>query len=534
MTVFTFVLACLVFFVALGFIIYWAFFDDAEDYFYRSLICLIVMSIVPILLPIWNEEVISSSVMYWIAIISSAVTILTVVIYVIQYIFDSVNDFDLRLTPFIIPILLSSFSISYTIVPDFLISNLIEIISCIIGLIGTGVAILSYFSYKKRAKNLKREIYQREQELQYRYRRYNADFARLNSDERFELEKVLTELYMTTKQRRLSTSIALDILRNSELSPDLVHKIMERLFSGNLLEISSVFTLTDFFEELLPEFFAISRKSSRNYSMDIRYYEDFYDKIRHSIITENNKAIDDLNAKLDSLRSYIKNNLGTNIANIPNVDTVGRQDQIRELFHAMETPIATAEMALDTLQDSFDSLNEIQKRKFESISNAIKLIKSILYAYRELTFMNVYSDENTFFSLPEIINSIPELMTQKKTSTILDQRNIPNSIQKYSTNLIVVLLLPLVHNAIEASPNNKTILIDYSKSTENKTITIKNYCKQTPRQVNLDTEGYSSKCNNHIGTGISIVRRISKSVGVDFSLKVNNNKVTAVLTFPNR
>ena len=306
MMVFTFVLACLVFLVALGFIIYWAFFDDAEDYFYRSLICLIVMSIVPILLPIWNEKVFSPSVMYWIAIISSAIAILTVVIYVLRYIFDSINDFNLRLTPFIIPILISFFVIFYTIAPEFLESNFLEIISCLLGVIGIVVAFVSFFSYRKRENNLKKELLQREREMRYRYTSGSSiEFRNLSKQEMLEVEKVLAELYMVSKNRRLSTSAALDILRDSEISAELVHKIMERLFSNDFVEMCSVLTLTDFLEEILPELYA-SKRSYRSYSMDMRYYEDLYQRLRHTINFENNKAIDDINAKLDTLNIYIK------------------------------------------------------------------------------------------------------------------------------------------------------------------------------------------------------------------------------------
>ena len=144
--------------------------------------------------------------------------------------------------------------------------------------------------------------------------------------------------------------------------------------------------------------------------MDMRYYEDLYQRLRHTINFENNKAIDDINAKLDTLNIYIKKSLKSATSNTSSAEAHGRQNQIRELFHALETPIATSEMALATLKASFESLSELQDGKFDRIENALKLIKSILFAYRELTFMNIYSDENTFFSLPDIINSIPSLM----------------------------------------------------------------------------------------------------------------------------
>ena len=328
-----------------------------------------------------------------------------------------------------------------------------------------------------------------------------------------------------------STSETLGILEKSKISSSLLHLIMERLYSEKLINRCSVMTLTGFQQELLPEIFSKERVY-RSPSMDMRYYEDFTEKIRY-MMKNDNRALDELSQRIDSLNQKIEKNILSDVNNTKSTEIYGCQNQIRELFHALETPIATSEMAITNLVASFDSLTKIQKDKFDKIQNNIKLIKSILFAYRELTFMNVYSSENTFFALPVIINSMQDIgLCEMDDFVTLEQQGIPDSIPQYSTNLIVVLILPLIHNAIEASPRKKTVVVNYTQSEMGYTIQIENYCKKTPRQADLDTDGYSSKGNNHVGTGISIVRRISKSVGVNFYLKVNNNKVIAQLIFP--
>lgn len=532
MIIFTFILTCLIFCLSLGLIIFWAFFNDAEDNFYRCLGCLIAMAIIPALLYIWDGKIIQMPTTNWIIISSSIVAILSVIIYVIRYVFDSINDFDLRLVPFIIPIMISLSVIFYAVAPKLLLSNLNKIISCACVVLGSITAIVSSLSYKKEKKKLRNELIQQEREMHYRYINNSPIvFRNLSKQELLGAEIALAELYMAAKQKKLSTSGALEILQNHEISAELIHKIMERLYSNDFVKLCYILTLTDFIEALLPELY-VGKKSYRSYSMDMRYDEDLFQRLRHNINFENKNAIDDLNTKIDSISMYIQKNLKTISSNTNSDEIHGRQNQIRELFHALETPIATSEMALATLNASFDNLSEPQKSKFERIENALKLIKSILFAYRELTFMNIYSDENTFFSLPEIINSIPDVMVKDCSKTKIEQKNIPNNIPKYSTNFIILLLLPLIHNAIEASPDSKTVLVEYSELDKCRKITIENYCKQTPRQANLDTEGYSSKGNNHVGSGISIVRRITKSSGIDFLIKVNNNKVYAELTFP--
>ena len=534
MATFLFILGCITFIVALVLLIYWIIVEDAEECLYQCVGSCIYMSFVNLMLLQWGNNVFSDNIVKWIVFALSIVVILAVVVSIWSYIANSFGDYDLSLLLQLIPVLVSLLAISYLFYPDYIKPNLTKIICVVV----TGIFILIIFlirdKYEKRVDTANGQI----RELKYLLRYNCIDstpylLSSLNKAELFSVENAITNLYIMAQSKRLSVSSALDVLQKEGISSELIHKIMERLYTDDLLERCSILTLAEFLQELLPELFK-SRNNYRSSSMDIRYYENFYEGIRNSISNENSRAIEELNKKIDYLHAYITKNLKSETKNAISAETYGRQNQIKELFHALETPIATSEMALENLKSSFDSLTEMQVMRFERIHNAIKLIKSILFAYRELTFMHIYSDENTFFSLPDIIESIPSLVTTDNLGIIVEQRNLPDQIPKYSTNLIVVLLLPLIHNAFEASPDSSSVLIEYHQSEADCRIVIQNFCKQTPSQKNLNTEGYSSKGNNHVGTGISIVRRISKSAGIDFEIRVNNNKVLAILTFPNR
>lgn len=245
---------------------------------------------------------------------------------------------------------------------------------------------------------------------------------------------------------------------------------MERLYKEDLLRRCSIMTLMKFQQELLPEIFSV-RRGYRSSSMDMRYYEDFNEKLR-LILKNDNRALEELGQKIDYLSKHIEKELSLDAKRTESIEPYGCQNQIRELFHALETPIATSEMALSNLGVSFDSLTDVQENKFAKIQNNIKLIKSILFAYRELTFMNIYNSENIFFSLPTIIDSMKDIVSSVASNSItIEQQGIPDSIPPYSANLIVVLILPLIHNAIEASPSKKSIFINYTESEKEHIIT---------------------------------------------------------------
>lgn len=522
-----FILSCIMFCAALGCIIYWVFIKDAEDFLYPSFASLTGMSILCALFAFFGENIFSSTATKCIGIISACIAFACVVIYILRYIFDCMNHFELRLLIFLIPAILSLLSIAYLLCPSQLMNNYMEIVCAVFALIGVLFSITTHVTYKNRENRLKNELHSIERS--FRYHRYNTEdyFSR---EEIYHIEEAIIEVYSMAKRRKISSSRALEIFTDAGISSDLVHRLMDRLYIGKLLDKCSVLTLSDFMSELLPELF-LQRRTYRSSSMDIRYLEDFYDKLHHSLRIDNGRGLDEINKKLDALNTYIKKSMHTNTQNSASAETYGRQNQIRELFHALETPIATTEMAIVTLKASFETLTDTQKAKFDRIQDSIRLIKSILFAYRELSSMNIFSDQNTFFSLPEIIESFPEIMSVNDAK--IEQYSIPDQIPEYSTNLVVVLLLPLIHNAVEASPEHRPIHVKGQQTDVGYVVCVENFCKQTPRQVHLDTEGYSSK-NDHVGTGISIVRRVSKSAGIDFELKVKDSKVSATLMFPKR
>lgn len=527
---------CLISFLMLQILtFFWTSTSKPEDYFYRSMASTIGMSLLLLLLVNFESNTSDEKGTKLLVILSAIFVILSTVQHILKLTIGSTKKFELRFLVFLIPVAVSLYVFIFLIFPERLESsfllNFTEVLSVISGLTGVFIAFYASKIYGKREQSLKSELRNTKRYLNINYLENDLFKSNFSKSELLKIEEAVTRLFLISQNEIPSTIDVLNVLKNCKLPSNLLHVIMERLYTEDLLRRCPIMTLVEFQQELLPEIFSV-RRVYRSSSMDMRYYEDFNERVRF-ILKNDNKALEELNQKIDYLSKHIEKSLDAK--NTESTEPYGCQNQIRELFHALETPIATSEMAISNLLASFDSLTDEQESKFAKIQNNIKLIKSILFAYRELTFMNIYSSENTFFSLPTIIDSMKDIVSCATMNSIsIEQHGIPDNIPPYSTNLIVVLILPLIHNAIEASPKKKSVLVNYTESAEGYIIQIKNHCKQLPSQINLDTEGYSSKGDNHVGTGISIVRRISKSVGVEFLLKVNNNQVIAQLGFPKR
>lgn len=539
-----FVLGCILFIISNLLIIKWAFIDQvAEDYFYRSYGCTILSVSLIFFFFFFGKTIFDNTAYNWIIIISAMLGLIMIGVFIFGYLYDgaSANFFEARLLLFFIPIICYVLLILFffgidVITPIFnFLRNLIHkhYISIIVTLIVIlSNIILSFFVYRKtsRTSNF------------WRFRITNDSISTFESDlfhysksnkRRIDLDEAILKIYSFAQQGTLSPHRVYEVLSEADVPKEISYKVIERIFDSGLDKYSHSISLLDFAQEVLPEFYR-SRKSSRNTSMDIRMYEDFYQHMRF-LLERENKDVIDLSQKIDLLLDMMVEKLPKDemIQSATKDDESGCQNQIRELFHAIETPLVSTELATTNLRESFDSLDDNQKNKFSKILDNLKLIKSILYAYRELSFMTMYSDSNTFLPLPKIITSIPQFLSDDYQSIKLTVNALPDRIPMYSSNLVTVLLLPLIQNALEASPN-KEVVVDYRITDENHIIQIINTCTKTPRQTDLEKDGYSSKPNNHIGTGISIVRRISKMVGIDFTIKAKNKKVKAILTLPIR
>lgn len=514
---------------------YWIIKESPEDWFYESFGLVSGMSALTVVFNIWGNYIFSPEPRNWILFFASVTVVLFIVFYIFGYIKIGYNKFEIRLLLLSFPTLLEIYFIIIFISYKQINQNILIMLFSILLSIFT---LLSSIISSKQLKETRNK-------LRFYQKNSNSDVFELESfyisnsrNNRARIEQVILKLYTLLQEEHLPMSKIHDYVKMSEIPREISQKMVERLFEKSLYKNMPAISLIEFAQEILPEYFRTekySKTSYRNSSMDIRMYEDLYDRFKRLMYSERNE-ITELNAKVDHLceNFIIKAQIETNKQRVEVVDETSCQNQIRELFHALETPIAVTEMAISNLNSSFDNLTEEQLKKIYKIENNIKIMKCILYAYRELTFMTIRNHENAFLPLPTIVYSMKGFLFEHYNEVEIEYDGFPDTIPDYSTNLITILILPLLQNAMEATPKEKKINISYFHIDDYNVIKIQNYCIQPPSQSNLNKEGYSSKGNNHVGSGISIVKRISSTAGILFSISVKNKQVIAILNLPDK
>ena len=111
--------------------------------------------------------------------------------------------------------------------------------------------------------------------------------------------------------------------------------------------------------------------------------------------------------------------------------------------------------------------------------------------------------------------------------------NLPENISGYSNNIIISALVPLIHNAVSASPIGGVVKMEYKENIDSFYLSIKNLCEYgTPEIDKLSEQGFSTK-QNHIGIGLQSVRNIVRltknDISLDFKIEEEKNEIEAIL-----
>ena len=217
----------------------------------------------------------------------------------------------------------------------------------------------------------------------------------------------------------------------------------------------------------------------------------------------------EISNSLDLIKSSIKNlNVGAKIGNGGIYSNYNNQIFIRELFHYLITPLSQIEAKTIILYRDpsiFEDIPRIQKMA-STIKTSVEICKTVLSAYRELAFV-VSSSDWSPESLNQSVIAAGNLYKESMEKEVEICSNLLDDFAPYSNNYLLAALLPLLENAIKASPTNKTVKIGFELGNSTIDIFIENEALNMPTVEQLKTPGFSSK-KAHKGTGLLIARHL--------------------------
>jgi len=202
---------------------------------------------------------------------------------------------------------------------------------------------------------------------------------------------------------------------------------------------------------------------------------------------------------------------------------------VRELAHSLKTPIAGVESTLRTHRpDGPDP--EVGEGDWRDLLTSVELCKAVIAAFREVTRVSSEADAWAPDSVAEMISSAHEVYRKAMGRHTMLRVELPDVVSGYSSNLIVAALLPLLENAVEASPDGAEIVI--SSRNEPGEVRLRVHNEIDPQ---YGVDGHRRGPLTHDGLGLATVDRlIEDGAEGHFSHTENAGGFTAEISLPQR
>lgn len=349
-----------------------------------------------------------------------------------------------------------------------------------------------------------------------------------------KLSEITLKLYNSLKSRSLSFDKLKEYLdTETDLPESLKIRVLERYDNSyNLSRIERI-GLFEFANLIFPEFYSVSETGYSSQKYESRLFEEYYYLLRKNI-SINTQQYDSINEKLDKMLLFGNASTSSNVdskTNMPEYDTTQyAQSIVREINHCIKTPLLAIKYAIQNLSNNTDNLSDAQIDKIKTAIGNIAIIQSILDGYRKLV---VFADDSNPEKITEHIFTAVNALNQQYGKNIkLDITSFVEPKNAYGNNIVIIMLLPLVHNAYEASPENETIKVSCQEKSQYFLLRVGNSCNHKVSVENLVKDGYTTKEKG--GEGLRSVRRISESLHFTFSINAyeSGRKVVTTLKIP--
>jgi signal transduction histidine kinase len=250
---------------------------------------------------------------------------------------------------------------------------------------------------------------------------------------------------------------------------------------------------------------------------------DFTQEVRHIAGAEIREAIQaslgHLTSELRTVRHPPSAEFGSNL--------------IGELTHSLKTPLAHIEVTIREWAKSTMSAAEVEE--IHDVLISVELCKASLAAFREVRQVSSAADSWSPTSLNESIRGAVSVYSARAGKQIILDLSLPDSIPEYSNNYLIALMLPLIENAVEASPGGEKIQLRFDREVGNRVaFTLENSVDTPVNREILRTVGATTK-PGHDGLGVATVKDLLSAYdGAELVDSSRGNRFTMTVYLPGK
>jgi signal transduction histidine kinase len=181
---------------------------------------------------------------------------------------------------------------------------------------------------------------------------------------------------------------------------------------------------------------------------------------------------------------------------------------IAELAHSLRTPLLAARHEADAIALSHAGRPDLVEQA-RNIEGFVDLCDTVLATFRQLVDTARRTERLRSGPLDQVVERLHAAVeSEHKRGTTLIALSLPTAIPGYLNGYLATLLLPLVENAVEASPAAGQIRVKYDEDPEYSFLTITNTIADVPDGPVFPADGVSAK-HDGPGFGLSVARRLA-------------------------
>lgn len=180
---------------------------------------------------------------------------------------------------------------------------------------------------------------------------------------------------------------------------------------------------------------------------------------------------------------------------------------VAELNHALQTPLNTLRFAISNLEDLPDDVLLAERaERLAAMTGSLNLCFSALTTFRGLVD-RVAAVPASQPSLHEAIRAVSAMYPSSPVTVNFDA--VPDQVDGFSNHYLVVMLQPLVENAIEGCLSGGTVEVTFADENDEVKFTVYNPVDRPVDGEILFAPTATTK-NGHQGLGVPITQRLAE------------------------
>ncbi|MEU0792444.1 GHKL domain-containing protein [Amycolatopsis sp. NPDC005961] len=202
-------------------------------------------------------------------------------------------------------------------------------------------------------------------------------------------------------------------------------------------------------------------------------------------------------------------------------------DAIREVAHALNTPLSQIELSLaSAIAQQFEGGDELTQRLRKAI-RAIDTCRATITSFEHLSTMAKSAAGWDVDDLEIALIAALEMYVEGSENSISTEVVAPRSVRGHANHFLIAATLPLLQNAVECASSGTLVKCTVSSDGNQHNIEVTNACPTKPDLRSMQRDGFTNKGAGHSGMGLKTARTLVHHLGGSLRFTYRDKTVLA-------